>query len=207
MSSVAFSAEFRIRVPTSSPPKRSSLSGLVCAFIRSSEPVDHSRHHRTVRMASREAESRYRAPGEEQLLFPSLYKPLFWWCEISEGALAEVLHTNLHRSNQGTSIPFRPDIEGLRALAVGLVIASHAGVPFLRSGFVGVDVFFVLSGYLITGLLMQEISSSGTVNFARFYARRARRLLPAAITMVLVVCIAEAIIKNPVAQFSTLKSA
>ena len=121
--------------------------------------------------------------------------------------LAEVLHTNLRRSNQGTSIPFRPDIEGLRALAVGLVIASHAGLPFLRSGFVGVDVFFVLSGYLITSLLMQEISSSGTVNFARFYARRARRLLPAAITMVLVVCGAELIIMNPLAQFKTLKAA
>jgi peptidoglycan/LPS O-acetylase OafA/YrhL len=49
-------------------------------------------------------------------------------------------------------------------------------MPFLRGGFVGVDVFFVLSGYLITSLLMPEISSSGTVNFARFYARRARRL-------------------------------
>jgi len=113
----------------------------------------------------------------------------------------------LNRSNQKTSIPFRPDIEGLRALAVALVIASHAGLPFLRGGFVGVDVFFVLSGYLITSLLMQEISSSGTVNFARFYARRARRLLPAAITMVLVVCSAEAIIMNPVAQFKTLKAA
>jgi peptidoglycan/LPS O-acetylase OafA/YrhL len=72
---------------------------------------------------------------------------------------------------------------------------------------VGVDIFFVLSGYLMTSLLMQEISSSGTVNFPRFYARRARRLLPAAITMVLVVCSAEAIIMNPVAQFRTLKAA
>ena len=114
---------------------------------------------------------------------------------------------NLNRSNQKTSIPFRPDIEGLRALAIGLVIASHAELPFLRGGFVGVDVFFVLSGYLITSLLMQEISSSGTVNFARFYARRARRLLPAAITMVWVVCGAEAFIMNPVAQFNTLKAA
>jgi peptidoglycan/LPS O-acetylase OafA/YrhL len=121
--------------------------------------------------------------------------------------IAQALHTNLNRSNQKPSIPFRPDIEGLRALAVGLVIASHAELPFLRGGFVGVDVFFVLSGYLITSLLMQEISSSGTVNFARFYARRARRLLPAAITMVLVVCGAEAIIMNPVAQFNTLKTA
>ncbi|HMH12010.1 MAG TPA: hypothetical protein VK578_02770 [Edaphobacter sp.] len=47
----------------------------------------------------------------------------------------------MNRSNQKTSIPFRPDIEGLRALAVGLVIASHAGLPFLRDGFVGVDAF------------------------------------------------------------------
>ena len=117
------------------------------------------------------------------------------------------LRLNLNRSNPKTTIPFRPDIEGLRALAVGLVIAFHAELPFLRGGFVGVDVFFVLSGYLITSLLMQEISSSGTVNFARFYARRARRLLPAAITMVLVVCSAEAIIMNPVAQFKTLKAA
>ena len=117
------------------------------------------------------------------------------------------LPMNLNRSNPKTTIPFRPDIEGLRALAVGLVIASHAELAFLRGGFVGVDVFFVLSGYLITSLLMQEISSSGTVNFARFYARRARRLLPAAITMVLVVCSAEAIIMNPVAQFKTLKAA
>jgi peptidoglycan/LPS O-acetylase OafA/YrhL len=113
----------------------------------------------------------------------------------------------LNRAIQKTSIPFRPDIEGLRALAVGLVIASHAGLPSLRGGFVGVDVFFVLSGYLITSLLMQEMSSSGTINLARFYARRARRLLPAAITMVLVVCGAEAIIMNPVAQFNTLKAA
>jgi peptidoglycan/LPS O-acetylase OafA/YrhL len=121
--------------------------------------------------------------------------------------ISEKLVTNLTRSNQKTSIPFRPDIEGLRALAIGLVIASHAELPFLRGGFVGVDIFFVLSGYLITSLLIQEISSSGTVNFARFYARRARRLLPAAITMVLVVCVAEAIIMNPVAQFKTLKAA
>jgi peptidoglycan/LPS O-acetylase OafA/YrhL len=121
--------------------------------------------------------------------------------------IAKGLHTNLNSSSQKSSIPFRPDIEGLRALAVVLVIASHAELPFLRGGFVGVDIFFVLSGYLITSLLTQEISSSGTVNFASFYARRARRLLPAAMMMVLVVCCAEAIIMNPLAQFETMKAA
>ncbi len=121
--------------------------------------------------------------------------------------ITEGLHTNLNQSNQKIGIPFRPDIEGLRALAVLLVIASHADLPFLQGGFVGVDVFFILSGYLITSLLTQEISSSGRVNFARFFARRARRLLPAAITMVLVVCGAEAIVMNPLTQFNTLKSA
>ena len=117
------------------------------------------------------------------------------------------LHTDLDHSDRQTKIPFRPDVEGLRALAVGLVIASHAGLPWLHSGFVGVDVFFVLSGYLITSLLTQEIASTGSVNFARFYARRVRRLLPAAITMVLGVCGAEAIIMNPMAQVRVMKAA
>ncbi len=117
------------------------------------------------------------------------------------------LHRDFDHSDRQTRIPFRPDVEGLRALAVGLVIASHAGLPLLQGGFVGVDIFFVLSGYLITRLLTQEISSSGSVNFVRFYARRARRLLPAAITMVLGVCGAEAIVMNPLTQFSVLKAA
>jgi len=84
---------------------------------------------------------------------------------------------------------FRPDIEGLRAIAILLVVAYHAGVPFLGGGFIGVDVFFVLSGYLITGLLVREIEKTGTIDLAGFYARRARRLLPA-MTLVLVITIA-----------------
>lgn len=81
---------------------------------------------------------------------------------------------------------FRPDIEGLRAIAILLVALYHAGLPFLPGGFIGVDLFFVLSGYLITGLLVKEIERNGTVDFATFYARRARRLIPAAAFMVLV---------------------
>jgi peptidoglycan/LPS O-acetylase OafA/YrhL len=74
----------------------------------------------------------------------------------------------------------RRDIQGLRAVAVLLVALGHAGVPFLPGGFVGVDVFFVLSGFLITGLLLAEARSHGSVSLLDFYVRRARRILPAA---------------------------
>ncbi|CAN5733801.1 SGNH hydrolase domain-containing protein [soil metagenome] len=73
---------------------------------------------------------------------------------------------------------FRPDVEGLRAVAVGAVLLYHAGMPFAPGGYVGVDVFFVISGYLITGLLLRELEKTGTVSLARFYSRRAKRLLP-----------------------------
>jgi peptidoglycan/LPS O-acetylase OafA/YrhL len=80
---------------------------------------------------------------------------------------------------------FRPDIEGLRAVAVLAVVLFHAGVPGIRGGYVGVDVFFVLSGLLITGLLLREQQRRGSVSLPAFYARRARRILPAA-TFVLI---------------------
>src|SRR5436190_19933666 len=74
----------------------------------------------------------------------------------------------------------RRDIQGLRAVAVLLVALSHAGVGFLPGGFVDVDVFFVLSGFLITGLLLVEAEANGRVSLVDFYVRRARRILPAA---------------------------
>lgn len=80
---------------------------------------------------------------------------------------------------------YRGDIEGLRAIAILLVIGAHAGVPWLAGGFVGVDVFFVLSGFLITGLLVREITDTGGLRFAEFYIRRLRRLMPALIVMLL----------------------
>lgn len=84
---------------------------------------------------------------------------------------------------------YRADIEGLRAVAILLVVACHAKVPWLAGGFVGVDVFYVLSGYLITGLLVQEIRTTGELRFANFYGRRLRRLLPALLLMLAVTCI------------------
>src|SRR5881275_3694215 len=80
---------------------------------------------------------------------------------------------------------FRPDIEGIRGAAILLVVAFHAGVSWLAGGFVGVDVFFVLSGYLITGLLAREVATTGDVDLPEFYARRARRLLPAMLVVLL----------------------
>jgi peptidoglycan/LPS O-acetylase OafA/YrhL len=83
---------------------------------------------------------------------------------------------------------FRPDVEGLRALAVVVVVAFHLGVGGVSGGFVGVDVFFVLSGFLITRLLVKELSNTGRISLRSFWARRARRLLPAS-TLVIVVTV------------------
>ncbi|HJR27014.1 MAG TPA: acyltransferase, partial [Acidimicrobiales bacterium] len=74
---------------------------------------------------------------------------------------------------------YRPHLDGLRAVAVLLVVAYHAGFAAISGGFVGVDVFFVLSGYLITRLLVAELVADGRLRLPRFYARRMRRLLPA----------------------------
>ncbi len=109
--------------------------------------------------------------------------------------------------NQAPTLPFRPDIEGLRAVAVVFVVLYHAGVPFFRSGLIGVDIFFVLSGYLITSLLSREMDLSGGIDFPRFYARRARRLLPAATLVLIAVCLTEAILASPLVQFRVLKDA
>lgn len=79
---------------------------------------------------------------------------------------------------------YRPDIDGLRAVAIVPVVLFHAGVPQFSGGFVGVDVFFVISGYLITRLLRQEIDA-GTYSLAGFYERRIRRLFPALFAMLL----------------------
>jgi peptidoglycan/LPS O-acetylase OafA/YrhL len=80
-----------------------------------------------------------------------------------------------------------PALDGIRAIAVGLVLAEHGGIPGVSGGFLGVDVFFVLSGFLITSLLLDELGGTGRIALAGFWIRRARRLLPALIAMVLAV--------------------
>jgi peptidoglycan/LPS O-acetylase OafA/YrhL len=98
---------------------------------------------------------------------------------------------------------FRPDIQGLRAIAVLLVVLYHAGVPGLTGGYVGVDVFFVISGYLITGQLARELDRTGRISLLSFYARRARRLLPPS-TLVVVTTLVVAHFFMPFTQLVSL---
>ncbi len=102
---------------------------------------------------------------------------------------------------------FRPDIEGLRGIAVLLVVLFHAHFPHVNGGYIGVDVFFVISGYLISGLLMKEMESTGRISFLQFYARRGRRLLPAAALVLLATLAAGFFTLAPVEQRSLAKTA
>lgn len=102
------------------------------------------------------------------------------------------------------SLGFRSDIEGLRALAILLVVFSHAGFPGFEGGFIGVDLFFVISGYLITGLLLEEIRTRGGINLALFFARRIRRLLPALLFVLTCTAIAAMALLTPVEQLEQI---
>jgi peptidoglycan/LPS O-acetylase OafA/YrhL len=101
------------------------------------------------------------------------------------------------------STRFRPDIEGLRAVAAVLVVLYHAGVGQLGGGYVGVDVFFVISGFLITTQLYNELLLRQTISVARFYARRATRLLPAS-TLVLLATLTGTRIWLPATRFHSV---
>ncbi len=92
---------------------------------------------------------------------------------------------------------FRPDIEGLRGVAILLVVAFHCGAAAVQGGFVGVDVFFVLSGYLITGLLVNEVAQTSRLDLLHFYSRRIRRLLPGSALMLAVTILASVILLSP----------
>ena len=89
------------------------------------------------------------------------------------------------QTSSNVHLGFRPDIQGMRALAILLVVGSHAGIPGFAGGYIGVDIFFVLSGYLISGLLIKEADSNHRIDFLQFYVRRFKRLLPALLTVVL----------------------
>ncbi len=104
---------------------------------------------------------------------------------------------NLNITSSDRISGFRPDIEGLRAVAVIFVLLYHISSDVLPGGFVGVDIFFVISGFLITGLLVRELERDSRISLLNFYARRAKRLLPAA-GIILVVAAAISLIFLPV---------
>ena len=96
---------------------------------------------------------------------------------------------------QDSRFPYLPGIDALRALAVLAVFFYHSSVGWMPGGFLGVDVFFVISGYLITSLLLREFRRGGHVRLGRFWLRRARRLLPAVGVLIAVTMIAAAILE------------
>lgn len=102
-----------------------------------------------------------------------------------------------------SALGFRPDVQGLRALAVLLVIAGHLGGLGLPGGFIGVDVFFVVSGFLITLLLLREVAEQKSVSLIGFYARRARRILPAA-TVVIVATVVGSLLLLPLTRIDAV---
>jgi peptidoglycan/LPS O-acetylase OafA/YrhL len=84
------------------------------------------------------------------------------------------------------SVDYRPDIDGIRAIAILAVIGGHAASEFLPGGFVGVDIFFVISGFLITRIILNEMAEK-RFSFFKFFGRRVRRLFPALIVVLLAV--------------------
>ncbi len=114
---------------------------------------------------------------------------------------------NPSRSEALVASPFRCDIEGLRAIAILAIIGFHFKVSWLRGGFVGVDVFFVVSGYLITGLLVGELDKTGRVNLENFYGKRARRLLPTLLLVTVITLACATIFLPPPEQMRAARAA
>jgi peptidoglycan/LPS O-acetylase OafA/YrhL len=95
---------------------------------------------------------------------------------------------------------YRPDIDGLRAVAIILVVAFHIQLPGFKAGFIGVDVFFVISGFLITALLLKELEATGKLSLSQFYARRIRRLAPAIVFVTISVMLLGLFLLHPFGQ-------
>lgn len=102
------------------------------------------------------------------------------------------------RSSVGRAWGMRPALDGLRTIAVYLVLLFHAGAGWFDGGFIGVDLFFVLSGFLVTTILLEELHATDRLDLLRFYDRRVRRLLPAAVLLIVVVSAAAVLVMSSV---------
>jgi len=105
---------------------------------------------------------------------------------------------------QASETPFRPEIEGLRGLAVGLVVAAHAGLQ-IPGAALGPDIFFALSGYLIVGILLRGLEAGNGISFRDFYARRIRRIAPALAATILLTVAVVALLNDPTTLARTAK--
>src|SRR5579862_8507392 len=106
-------------------------------------------------------------------------------------------HREARQLDPPVELRYRPYLDGLRCIAVYLVVAFHAGLAGFSGGFVGVDIFFVLSGFLVTRILLRDLSTKGRIDLRNFYARRFRRILPAAGVVLLVTAVAYSIVATP----------
>jgi peptidoglycan/LPS O-acetylase OafA/YrhL len=122
-----------------------------------------------------------------------------------ESPLPDSSNGLLPRQHRTQRSDFRSDIEGLRAVAILLIVGYHAGIPGFSGGFIGVDVFFVISGYLITRQLLRNSIAAGAVPFSDFWARRIRRLVPGLALMVAVTLLVSLAIVNPFDMLVTAK--
>jgi peptidoglycan/LPS O-acetylase OafA/YrhL len=114
------------------------------------------------------------------------------------------LRVQADTAEAGPPSHYRPQLDGLRAIAVYLVVAFHAGIARFSAGFVGVDVFFVLSGYLVTHLLLRDLASMSRIDLRRFYSRRFRRLLPAAFVALILTAVVYVAVATPADAASAL---
>ena len=120
--------------------------------------------------------------------------------------LRDIKVTQSSTAGGNCSIGFRPEIEGLRAVAVIAVILFHAGFKYIPGGFLGVDIFFVISGFLITSNIMTSVAR-GDFSFSEFYLRRVLRLLPALATTVFFTLFLSFLLLPPDQVLSLAKSA
>ena len=125
--------------------------------------------------------------------------PDVWTASIGHRACGHLRTVASHpmTSSRTRDPAYRPDLEGLRGVAILLVLLCHVRIPGADAGFVGVDVFFVLSGFLITGLLVDEHERTGRIGLGPFYARRARRILPAAVLVLAATLLAAPLVLSP----------
>lgn len=166
------------------PPAAATPGGEVTVRLPGGEPI----RMRAVR--SRRGNTAYQVSGDEFAGIRALTDWIFFTPphpghDVPPGLpAAAVIGESLAEQRPPAPLPARRnDIQGLRAVAVGLVVATHLGLAGLPGGFAGVDVFFVISGFLITALMLREFELKGRISLRDFYARRAQRILPAAVVV------------------------